>query len=182
MDCIVRIPKEQETYSSFCGQPGQRHPLLPTQALNPLSRTSTSRSSWGAWTSTRSSGGTSQGNLASGGAAGPPPVASTAGFAEPPGGRAWASRDGSASSGPGRLSGEDHQVRRHPRSCTRASNVSVQGIIIYRAAYFGISRHHGELPAGEATLGGTGEGPGLLLPGAGASPGGRAEAPSAADS
>ena len=52
------------------------------------------------------------------------------------------------------------------RGLYQGFNVSVQGIIIYRAAYFGIyDTAKGELTAGGCGGGGTREGRGLLLPG-----------------
>lgn len=168
VDCIVRIPKEQGVLSFWRGNLANVIRYFPTQALNFAFKDKYKQIFLGGVDKRTQFWRYFAGNLASGGAAG----ATSLCFVYP---LDFARTRLAADVG---KSGNEREFRGLGdclvkitksdgiRGLYQGFNVSVQGIIIYRAAYFGIyDTAKGELPAGGCGGGGTREGRGLLLPG-----------------
>lgn len=168
VDCIVRIPKEQGVLSFWRGNLANVIRYFPTQALNFAFKDKYKQIFLGGVDKRTQFWRYFAGNLASGGAAG----ATSLCFVYP---LDFARTRLAADVG---KSGSEREFRGLGdclvkitksdgiRGLYQGFNVSVQGIIIYRAAYFGIyDTAKGELTAGGCGGGGTREGRGLLLPG-----------------
>ena len=140
IDCVVRIPKEQGVLSFWRGNLANVIRYFPTQALTLPSKINTSRSSWVLWTRGPSFGATLQGIWHQ-----VVPLGATflcfvypLDFArtrlEADMGKAGAEREfRGLGVCPVKIYKSDGI-----RGLYQGFNVSVQGIIIYRAAYFGI--------------------------------------------
>lgn len=101
VDCIVRIPKEQGVLSFWRGNLANVIRYFPTQALNFAFKDKYKQIFLGAWTSTRSSGGTLRATWPPAARPAPPPSASCTPWISPEPGwpRMWESQAQSASSG-----------------------------------------------------------------------------------
>ena len=168
VDCIVRIPKEQGVLSFWRGNLANVIRYFPTQALNFAFKDKYKQIFLGGVDKRTQFWRYFAGNLASGGAAG----ATSLCFVYPLDfARTRLAADVGKSGSEREFKGLGDCLVKITKSdgirgLYQGFNVSVQGIIIYRAAYFGIyDTAKGERPAGGGGGGGTREGRGLLLPG-----------------